>query len=1009
MQRSASFPVVLLCFFLSGAAGLVYQTAWTREFAFVFGTSSLAVATVLAAYMAGLAAGAGLAARFTGRIRRPVLAYGLLELGIGVAALGLPLAIAGSRWIYVALFGGQADLPGAGGTAPTLFHLTASFLILMIPTAMMGATLPLLVRHAVRREDEIGSRIGLLYGTNTAGAVAGTLIAAFLLLPNLGLRPTVWVGVGLNGAVFLGAWWLARTQSPLAVETPRQAVVADTEGRWILPLIGISGIVSFAYEVLWVRLLEHVLGGSVYAFATMLASFLVGIALGSALASRFAMSRRRAAQGFSVVQLFTALLSVAAFIAIDELPDLVFSLQSSGVERNLAHAMISMLILLPATICIGATFPFAVRVLAAGERDAAPASARVFAANTIGSVIGALGAGFFALPVLGFVGTLSLCVGINLVLSVATGLLARPRLARVAAAAGLGLAILLFVQPPTPWKVLRHSPLLGQREPGETIYFGVGRATTVLMVEHLGRWYLRTSGLPEAVIKPPFFRGTSVVAHWLGALPVLARPDARSMLVVGLGGGVGLESVPSGVERIDVIELEPEVVAANRAVAKRRWRDPLADPRVHVHTNDARNALLLTERTFDAIVSQPSHPWSGGAAHLYTREFFELVRGRLREDGVFVQWIGLGFVDDALFRSLLASLTDVFEHVRVYSPGPMAGALFLASDAPLDVETSAAEALAKHPDELAPFGLRVAEDVGAALLFDEEGVRALGREAPINRDANNRLQTGSPRVLTRSLLGDVPQWVGQADALLGSLPESFDRWYLLRHLPAWRAAHVVQSFTDPTDRRIAEALIRVTQGKREAARKMLSEALVEAPRHREGRAALLLLSDRAIAKGADPLDIVAGPLEGSEHAVAAGWQRQGTDVTEIEDLEPALAAVPIRDPLALASYRLRAEWRMQRDDEAVAREAIEMADLALHASGGLPQDLLLRARACAAAGEPAAALHTLSLLSSKVDGRSPRGRALATLGLRVMRAIPQSDELAESRAQVERGLGARAR
>ncbi|MEE2672597.1 MAG: fused MFS/spermidine synthase [Myxococcota bacterium] len=1008
MQRSVSFLVVLLCFFLSGAAGLVYQTAWTREFAFVFGTSSLAVATVLAAYMAGLAAGAGLAARFTGRIQRPVLVYGLLELGIGVAALGLPLAVAGSRWVYVALFGGQPDLPAAGGSAQTLFQLTASFLILMVPTAMMGATLPLLVRDAVRREDEIGSRIGILYGMNTAGAVVGTLVAGFVLLPNLGLRPTVWVGVGLNGAVFLGAWWLSRSRPPLPVEVPG-AVVAPAGYRWILPLIGVSGCVSFAYEVLWVRLLEHVLGGSVYAFATMLASFLSGIALGSALASRFATSRGRAIRGFSVAQLFAALLSVAGFVVIDELPRLAFWLHSSGVERSFAHALLSMLVLLPSTICIGATFPFAVRILAAGEGDAGPASARVFAANTVGSVIGALGAGFFVLPALGFVGMLSVCVGINLALSAASGLLARPRMALVAAAAGVGMAILLFVRPPTPWNVLRHSPLLSRIEPGKTIYFGVGRATTVLMVEHMGRWYLRTSGLPEAAIRPPLFHSSSALAHWLGALPVLARPDARSILVVGLGGGVGLESVPSGVERIDVIELEEEVVAANRAVAQRRWRDPLSDPRVHVHANDARNALLLTDRKFDAIVSQPSHPWSGGAAHLYTQEFFALVRDHLGEDGVFVQWIGLGFIDEALFRSLLASLDDVFEHVQVYSPGSQAGALFLASDAPLDIAASAAEALAEVRHELTPFGLQVAEDVGAALLLDEAGVRALGREAPINRDGNNRLQTGSPRVLTRSLLGRLPQLVGQEDALLGSLPRSFDRWYLLRHLPPWRAAHIVESFTDPTDRRIAEALIRFSEGKREAARKLLSQALAEAPRHREGRAVSLLLAQRAISSGQDPLTIVAAPLDGSEEPVVAGWQLLGSDVEAIEELEPALAAIPVRDPLAVASYRLRAEWRMHGDDLAIAREAIEMADLALHASGGSSLDLLLRARACALAGEPAAALHSLSRLSSALDGSSPRGRALAKLGLRVARSLPQSDELAESRALVERGLGARGR
>ena len=162
---------------------------------------------------------------------------------------------------------------------------------------------------------------------------------------------------------------------------------------------------------------------------------------------------------------------------------------------------------------------------------------------------------------------------------------------------------------------------------------------------------------------------------------MLARPSARSLLVVGLGGGTALETVPSTVERIDVVEIEPEVVAANRAVGDRRWRDPLADPRLHLHLNDARNALLLTDTRFDAIVSQPSHPWSAGASHLYTREFFELAKSRLAPDGVFTQWIGFGFVDESLFRSLLATLTAVFENVRVYSPPPQGGALFIASDA----------------------------------------------------------------------------------------------------------------------------------------------------------------------------------------------------------------------------------------------------------------------------------------------------------------------------------------
>ena len=216
------------CFFLSGLAALVYETAWTREFAAVFGSSNLAVATVLAAYMGGLAAGAALAARLAPRLRRPVLVYGLLELGIALSALAIPFAIQGSRALYVNLFGGSQGIVGAGGAPTALFYLVCSFLILLVPTSMMGATLPLLARHAVRSEDEIGRRIGGLYAVNTAGAVGGTLLAAFALIPTLGLRLTIWVAASINALVFLAAWALARSAPPLPPAAGRAA--AHTRG-----------------------------------------------------------------------------------------------------------------------------------------------------------------------------------------------------------------------------------------------------------------------------------------------------------------------------------------------------------------------------------------------------------------------------------------------------------------------------------------------------------------------------------------------------------------------------------------------------------------------------------------------------------------------------------------------------------------------------------------------------------------------------------------------------------
>ena len=239
------FLLVLVCFFFSGFAGLLYETAWTREFSFVFGTSNLAVATVLAAYMGGLSLGAALAARFVHRIRRPVLAYGLLELGIAASALAVPYWIRGVTLLYRPLFASAGVLPEEGGAASALFYGVASFLILGIPTTLMGATLPMLARHAVRDESQIGPRVGTLYAVNTAGAVAGTIATAFLLLPELGLRLTVWVGAALNALVFGAAALLARGALPSAAQAPARGDALRVRAALVLAVAFLSSVASF--------------------------------------------------------------------------------------------------------------------------------------------------------------------------------------------------------------------------------------------------------------------------------------------------------------------------------------------------------------------------------------------------------------------------------------------------------------------------------------------------------------------------------------------------------------------------------------------------------------------------------------------------------------------------------------------------------------------------------------------------------------------------------------------
>jgi spermidine synthase len=980
------FALLLACFFLSGFAALLYQTAWTRELSFVFGTSELAVAAVLASYMGGLALGAAAAARFAPRLRRPVLAYGVLELAIAVSALLVPAAIRLINLLYVAWLGGRSDLAPAGAAA-TVFQLGAAFAVLLPPTAFMGATLPLLARHAVRREAEIGPRVGLLYAVNTAGAIAGTLCAAFWLMPGLGLRGTVWVGAVLNGCVFGLAARLARGAAPPPEPGPARLQPAPAGAGWILPAIAVSGAVSFAYEVLWARLLGHLIGSSVQAFATMLASFLLGIALGSAAAARLARSRERAAVGFGAAQLGIALAAWAALALADRLPWLARQL-GAGPHAALASAVVAALPLLPITLCIGATFPFAVRLLAPHPDQAAAATARAYAWNTVGAIAGALGAGFALLPGLGFSGTVAAGAAVSLALAALAGLAGRPRrLALVAAAGAAGVALLVF-PPRSPWLLLSTSPMAGEALRGEIVFSAVGRSSTVMLFEAPGHFRLTSNGLPESSILPRGGLPEVAVARWLGILPSLLRPGTRDLLVVGLGGGMALEIVPATVETIDVIELEPEVLRANQRIAAERAIDPLADPRVRVTLADARGALQLTARRWDAIVSQPSHPWTAGASHLYTREFFELARSRLAPEGVFVQWIGLAFVDAPLLRSLLATLREVFPYVETYRP-EAGGLLFAASDAPLGL-AGAPEALRGAPADYARLGLHRLEDIAAARVLDDAGTRALAEGAQRNTDDHNLLAARAAQLGKAALDAESTHALMQDLDPLATGRGGLDLAVLIRALVERgfrERADALAHSQAGAEEELALGWIELSVGRKTRASRHFSRALELDPAARDAGAGLVACWLSVLGGGA-PVPALEGVALPSEvEAVVEGYRHaRARDWNAVAALDAQLARIRPGEALFEEASRLRIQWRLAAEDGERAAEALALAETLL-ARRWHPDDGLLRASAALAADLPWEARATLVRIAS---GR--RGVSWAAPALELARRLP--DEVA---------------
>ncbi|MGI9431429.1 MAG: spermidine synthase, partial [Myxococcota bacterium] len=523
--------------------------------------------------------------------------------------------------------------------------------------------------------------------------------------------------------------------------------------------------------------------------------------------------------------------------------------------------------------------------------------------------------------------------------------------------------ILAFVAPGRPWQVLRFGPLSAAPAAGTVEFFEVGRSATVLVLQQGGKWRLRTNGLPEAGILPPGHPPANTrTSRWLTALPLLARPEARSLLVIGLGGGVAVERLSPGLERIDVVELEPQVVAANREFSPLRALDPLADPRLRVVENDARGALILSDVRYDMIVSQPSHPWTAGASHLYTREFFALTRERLSPDGALLQWIGPAFVDEELLQILVATLRDVFEHVVVHQPHEAGGILLLASAAPLDPVAGAPAALAVAPEVFAALGVYSPEDVAATQLLDDEGTERFAAGAPINLDRRNHLQMRSPQLLRSGKgplapapivteAGLAPEFGAELDPLL-LISRMLDQRF--GTLAATRAAEL----EDPVDRAVASALLHDRAGRRGKALSALRLALEQRPDHALARETMFRLRGPA-AFGEKGLPVsAAGPLELAVRAALDQLEAPGFDAGAWAALDAQLAQATPGTPFFLAATRLRGRWRLLDGSPEALREAIRLIDISHSRRGGAP-DLLLRARLGAALEDPVVVLSSL--------------------------------------------------
>jgi spermidine synthase len=675
-------------FLLSGATALVYEVLWSRWLTLVLGHSAAAVGMVLAAFMAGLALGAALAGRGAEGLspRLSLALYGTLEVGIALFALASPGLIFALRDLVA----------GQGAPLPVKGPLMA--LVLVPPTAMMGATLPLVCRALAGQED-LGAAFPLLYGLNTLGATLGAFLAGFLALPWLGQTATLAWTAATNGAVGALALALARRQPgphpataapgpgprspgprPTRAAPGPDAREPDTcpePGPFplaaALACAALAGAAAMAYEVAFTRVLTMILGSSVYGFSMVLTLFLVGIGLGSLLARRARPHRRDFAFGWAQVAMAAAALGALLYIPL--VPGLFvawFPQADGSFPRVLAlqFCLATPVLLLPA-LCTGLALPLLQQV-------AAPALGRLgllYAANTLGCIAGSTGAGLVLLGRVGAEGTLAAGIACNLVAAaLALPWTGRPALPALALAALAGASLLrpswdprLLAGGAGVYAALLARTAHGLEAPGELLFYKDGLSTTV-SVHRLGSiMYLRVNGKTDASTG----QGDMATQLMLGHLPVLYHPRAHRAGIVGLGSGItaGAVAAHPGVREIEVAELEPAVLEAARFFAP--WNaGVLDDPRLVVTLDDGRNHLLESRRSYDILSVEPSNPWIAGIGSLFTEEFYRLCRQRLAPGGVLCHWIHLRALDPRDLRMVLATFARVFPRGQMWLGGP---------------------------------------------------------------------------------------------------------------------------------------------------------------------------------------------------------------------------------------------------------------------------------------------------------------------------------------------------
>jgi spermidine synthase len=763
MNPRRFLPALILLFVGSGCAALIYEIVWFQLLQLIIGSSSISLGILLGTFMGGMCLGSLLLSRMVSARQHPLRVYAALELGIG--ALGLLILVA------MPLVGGIYTAWAGEGGVGIVFRAVIAGICLLPPTVLMGATLPAISRWVKATPDGV-SWLGFFYGGNIAGGVIGCVLAGFYLLRVFDVATATSVAVAFNILVALIAYVLAgRTSYEADVATPPVAGAAPAGGTAVYVTIALSGLTALSAEVIWTRLLSLHFGATVYTFALILAVFLVGLGIGSAAGATLARDIASPKRALGWCQLLLcAAIAWAAYELTESLPywpinPYIATTPWFTLQLDLVRCF---WVVLPGAVLWGASFPLALAAVATTEQDAARLAGGVYAANTVGAIVGSLVTSFILIPWIGtshaeqvilIVSALSALIMLEPSLAGATAGSARPQpsdkrgwnvtgtivLALAMVAAGL-LARSVHPLPGLLVAYGRYSATrIGQ---ANIIYVGEGLNASVAVSElSNGVRNYHNAGKVQASSEPQDMR----LQRMLGHLTTLIPPQAKKVLVIGCGAGVtaGAVSVDPAVEHETIAEIEPLVPRVVSTYFAEHNFDVVRNPKVHVRIDDARHFVETTSEKFDAITSDPLDPWVKGAAMLYTVEFFEMAKQHLNPGGVVTLFVQLYESNTEAVKSEIGTFLEVFPNGVVWgntNEGKGYDLVLMGQNQPSKIDVDAIQAKLERPEyapmakSLREIGMNSAVDLFSTYAGRKPDLEPWLRDATLNRDRNLRLQ-----------------------------------------------------------------------------------------------------------------------------------------------------------------------------------------------------------------------------------------------------------------------------